>query len=190
MSTNDVPGANPANRDELAMGCWAEHDDGSLMVVSSTENDEVVYSMFDMSKVPPVEFRDKMPIDDFKKYYSWDGKNTKWTWHDKTPFPWDKVIKAGATDGVLPAVSAHDQLQSANSVARAIADKMHLPGHDVDQDQIDHMMGKESPRKMIQSIQDAVDSCPKGASKPGKKLQKLLKKQEKLQKKIEAEMAG
>lgn len=32
MSTNDVPGAKTENRDVLAMGCWAEHEDGSLIL--------------------------------------------------------------------------------------------------------------------------------------------------------------
>jgi len=33
MSTNDVPGAKAANNDALAMGCWAEHADGSLILM-------------------------------------------------------------------------------------------------------------------------------------------------------------
>jgi len=189
MSTSDVPGAKDANNDELAMGCWAEHDDGSLLVVHSTENDEVIYSMFDTSKTPPVEFRDKMPMGDFKAYFSWDGNNVKWTWHDKTPFPWDRIIKSGIRDGVLPAPSGHDQIAEAKSVAESLAEKMGIPGHEIDSDKVDHMMSKESPRKMISNIQEAVDSCPKG-KKGKKKIKKLLKKQEKIQKKIEAEMAG
>ena len=52
MSTTDVPGANPANRDELGVGSWAEHADGSLIFVESTEGDRVVYSMFDVSAEP------------------------------------------------------------------------------------------------------------------------------------------
>lgn len=37
MSTNDVPGANPVNKDILAAGCWAEHADGSLLFVKGNE---------------------------------------------------------------------------------------------------------------------------------------------------------
>ena len=50
MSTNDVPGANPANRDELAMGAWAEHADGSLIFVESTEGGTCIYEVFDLSE--------------------------------------------------------------------------------------------------------------------------------------------
>ena len=58
MSTNDVPGADPRNSDELATGCWAEHEDGSLIFVESTEVNRVIYSVFDMSRTPPLEYRD------------------------------------------------------------------------------------------------------------------------------------
>lgn len=114
MSTNDVPGANPKNNDVLAMGCWAEHSDGSLIFVESVEATRVVYSMFDMV-TPPVEYRDAMDEATFKRQFTWlpeAGKaldikpkpkagataealpapNLKWTWHDKTAFPWDKVM--------------------------------------------------------------------------------------------------
>lgn len=109
MSTNDVPGANPANRDKLAAMCWAEHRDGSLILVESVEPDvggksRVVYSIFDLGLVQPVEYRDAMPEDGFKKVFSWvpgdvedDGDDDdlgkiRWTWHDKTPFPWSRVF--------------------------------------------------------------------------------------------------
>jgi hypothetical protein len=101
MSTNDVPGANPRNGDELAMGCWAEHDDGSLILVESTEASRIIYSIFDMAKEPPIEYRDAMPEVSFKKTFSWDPKsaNEKWARHDKTPFPWEKIIDSGIKDG-------------------------------------------------------------------------------------------
>lgn len=127
MSTNDVPGANPANNDQLALGCWAEHQDTSLMFVESTEGGRVIYSMFDMLKAPPVEYRDAMPEATFKKTFSWklDGKGSleKWTWHDKTAFPWDRVIKAGASDGGRVAFAEH-QL----SAAERVADSLKLRG--------------------------------------------------------------
>lgn len=108
MSTNDVPGANPANRDKLAMGCWAEHSDGSLILVESVEpegagptvkSNRVVYSIFDLGLVQPVEYRDAMPEDGFKKQFSWKADRgakvddeIRWTWHDKKPFPWERVF--------------------------------------------------------------------------------------------------
>jgi len=78
MSTNDVPGYNPANADTLKALCWAEHKDGSLILVESTENGRVIFSMFDISgkdKNPPtsiIEFRDAMPEKGFKQTFSWN----------------------------------------------------------------------------------------------------------------------
>lgn len=100
MSTNDVPGHNPDNHDVLKMGAWAEHTDGSMIFVESTEGSRVIYCMFDLAK--NLQYRDATPETSFKKTFSWDPKNpksTKWTWHDKTPFPWDKVIGSGFQDG-------------------------------------------------------------------------------------------
>lgn len=121
MSTNDVPGANQHNNDELAMGCWAEHDDGSLIFVESTEAFRVIYSIFDVAKVPPIEYRDAMPEAQFKRTFSWKPgtKSERWTWHDKTPFPWDRVIKAGASDGGRLA-SAEAILTAAERVAESL----------------------------------------------------------------------
>jgi hypothetical protein len=130
MSTNDVPGANPANRDALAMGAWAEHADGSLIFVESNEGARVIYSIFDMSKTPIVEFRDAMPEVNFKREYSWDParpSGEKWTWHDKTPFPWDRVIREGARDGLRYA-SARDQL----TAAERVAERLRLRGEEYD----------------------------------------------------------
>jgi len=121
MATCDVPGANPSNHDELRALCWAEHEDGSLILVESTEDDRVIYSLFDVSEVPVVEFRDSMRIGAFKKAFSWDPKNPaseKWTWHDKTLFPWDRVIRNGARDGLRHA-HADDLLSAAERVRRA-----------------------------------------------------------------------
>lgn len=122
MSTNDVPGNNPSNNDELACGCWAEHEDGSLIFVEANEGSRVIYSIFDMEKSPPIEYRDAMPEFNFKKAFSWkpgDNADDKWTWHDKTPFPWDTVIKAGASDGGRFAMADH-QLTAAQRLAESL----------------------------------------------------------------------
>lgn len=119
MSTNDVPGANPQNADVLAMGCWAEHEDGSLIFVESVEMGRVVYSIFDLAQEPPVEYRDGMPEIGFKKAFSWpNDDDLKWTWHDKTPFPWDTVMRdfpAGQKK-----VNADDELSAAQRVAHSL----------------------------------------------------------------------
>lgn len=100
MSTDQVPGNKPETRDELALGCWAEHEDGSMIFVESVEDGRVVYSMFDLTETEIVEYRDSMSELGFKKSFSWPtDTGDKWTWHDKTPFPWDVVIDLGAKDG-------------------------------------------------------------------------------------------
>lgn len=134
MSTNDVPGANSKNCDVLAMGCWAESSDGSLIFVESVENGRAIYSMFDAATQPIMEYRDAMPVDEFKTVFSWQADRSKiknkksknvpadikWVWHDKTPFPWDSVIKKGAKDG-LKYASAADQLSDAQRVADSLS---------------------------------------------------------------------
>lgn len=117
MSTEDVPGANPSNGDKLACGCWAEHKDGSLLLVEGTEGGRVIYSVFDMDRKPPIEYRDAMPQVNFDKQFSRSkgGNKDGWIWHDKSPFPWDKIIKADAKDG-LKSASADDVLNAAQEI--------------------------------------------------------------------------
>ena len=96
MATQDCPGANPANADVLAAGCWAEHDDGSLLFVKGTENQQVIYELYDLAQQPPVYYQDAMREDAFKKAFSYPPVGSspeRWTWHDKTNFPWTKVMK-------------------------------------------------------------------------------------------------
>lgn len=135
MATYDVPGANSANRDVLAMGCWAEHEDGSLIFVESTEANRVIYSIFDTSKSPPIEYRDAVPETAFKKQFSWapGAAGDKWTWHDKTPFPWDRIIKAGAQDG------------SRYAAAERVADSLKLRGASITSD-IGHRADQSAKR--------------------------------------------
>lgn len=173
MATHDVPGANAANHDQLAMGCWAEHDDGSLLFVESTEGKSVVFSMFDLTQDPIVEFRDRLREKDFKEKFSWKpgSKKEKWTWHDKTPFDWDRVIKAGAKDGVRHAC-AHDQLSAAARVAKALGI---VPGI-FDPDSIADQVARELPRMIQDKIQQAIDNLPPRSQK---RVDKYIKKIEK-----------
>jgi len=155
MSTNDVPGSNKINNDELAMGCWAEHKDGSLIFVQSTEGGRVIYMMFDTFTDPITEYRDAMPEKGFKKNFSW-GKSSKikWTWHDKTPFPWDRVIKSGARDGVHHA-SADDTLRAAQKLAKSLK----LRGKKVKKEKYEHMADTEMPfrNRIINKVQNAIN---------------------------------
>jgi hypothetical protein len=166
MSTNDVPGANPANRDELAMGGWAEHEDGSLILVESTEGGRVVYSIFDMEKSPITEYRDAMADGAFKKAFSWnpkDPKSEKWTWHDKTAFPWDRIIKLGGRDGARY-VSAEDQLNAAERIRRSR--EIHR-GREVDIAEIETRVDQlgERAEGIIRRLQRRISGLPKGKGK-------------------------
>lgn len=122
MSTNDVPGHKPENNDKLAMGCWAESEqpnDKSLILVESVENGRVIFSVFDCNRTPIMEYRDAMPEGDFKTYFSWkpgeQKPGGKWRWHDRTLFPWNRIIREGSQDGFKYA-SAAEQLSAAEQV--------------------------------------------------------------------------
>jgi hypothetical protein len=152
MSTNDVPGAKSSNNDSLHMGCWAEHDDESLIFVEANEGSRVVYSIFDMAEDPIIEYRDAMIETDFKSQFSFKGNNIKWTWHDKTPFPWDKIIKNGARGGVKYP-SAYDQLSAAAKVAKSIKAR----GTPVDPTDYEHLADNKRSKSIISKLQRAID---------------------------------
>lgn len=163
MSTNDVPGAKPENRDQLAMGCWAEHDDGSLILVESTEGGRIVYSIFDVARKPITEYRDAMAEGAFKKQFSWKGgADIKWTWHDKTAFPWDRIIREGARDGARFA-DVEEQLSAAERVRRSREIQRGTP---VDPDDIAHRFDQlgDKAEGLISRLQMAISKLS-----PGKK---------------------
>lgn len=122
MSTNDVPGANPANKDVLAAGSWAEHADGSLLFVKGGEGGQVVYELYDLAQDPPIYYQDAMREQAFNDAFSHPptGNSTeKWTWHDKTPFPWSRVMATFAKPKPTHA-DVHDQLTAAARVAQSL----------------------------------------------------------------------
>jgi hypothetical protein len=157
MSTNDVPGANKANADKLKAGCWAEHTDGSLIYVKGTEADMVIYEIFDVATEPPVSYMDAMPRPGFMKQFSVPPVGTSkipWTWHDKTPFPWDRVMKD--LKRPLPAVSrARDILSAAGRVARSLS----LRGRKLTEDAIAHNDDRPARRgrAVLDRIADALE---------------------------------
>jgi hypothetical protein len=134
MSTSDVPGKRESNRDTLHAGCWAEHKDGSLILVESTEigkgGGNVLYSTFSLGSTVS-EYRAAETISKFSSMFSYDpakdksrggtepgqgdGVSEEWTWHDKTPFPWQRVIDAGVR------VAEARQLDPSGAVAKADA---------------------------------------------------------------------
>lgn len=153
MSTNDVPGANPTNGDSLRMGCWAEHEDKSMIFVESTELDRVVYSLFDVSRDPPLEFRDAMAEDEFKKTFSWPNKTgEKWTWHDKTPFPWDRIMRD------FPAGTRVASASAMSTAAARIAESLGLRGRRVEGEDIGHLRDElRSATTIIDRLQRALN---------------------------------
>lgn len=157
MATNDVPGANKANQDKLKAGCWAEHEDGSLIYVKGTEADQVIYEIYDVATEPPVSYTDAMPRAGFMKQFSVPPVGTSripWTWHDKTPFPWDRVMKDLKRPS--PTVSRAKDLLSA---AARVASSLSLRARKVTDDSIRHM--DEAPgrrgRAVLDRIADALE---------------------------------
>lgn len=106
MATHSVPGKKPENQDVLARGCWAEHNDGSLLIVHGIEEGTVVYSLFGAR----TEWSGRMEEDEFKTRYSFSERQDRdeawrWLWHDKTPFPSERIVNAGmrSSENVKPA---------------------------------------------------------------------------------------
>lgn len=153
MSTHDVPGANPKNQDVLAAGCWAEHDDGSLIFVEGNEGGTVVFSMFDLAVQLPVEYRKAMHEQAFKDMFSWkpsDPDSEQWTWHDKTAFPWERVM-ADFPEGAKP-VSADDQI----SAARRVAESLEARAGAVRERHYARPTLQEAATKIMEGISDAI----------------------------------
>lgn len=150
MSTNDVPGAKASNRDSLALGAWAEHEDGSLIFVKSTEG-KVIYEMYDMADDPPTVYTDSMTEPEFKKFFSWDAKvvgKLKWTWHDKTPFPWERIIKSSPRPKPGFA-SAEDQLTATEKVVESLRRRgKDLIGRKAKREEMGHMVDQEESKGM------------------------------------------
>lgn len=150
MSTNDVPGANPTNSDKLGAGCWAEHDDGSLLFVKGSEGGQVIYELYDVAQNPPVSYQDAMRESSFKDAFSYPpvGKSAeKWTWHDKTPFPWSRVMKM--IDKPRPvAADVHDML----SAASRVAESLRLRAHKIQKEDIEH--GTDRTERKARPIMD------------------------------------
>ena len=171
MSTNDVPGAKSHNNDELAMGCWAEHKDGSMIFIKGVENKNVIFDMYDLDVDPPLCYSTSMFQDAFEEKFSWkpdDDNGIRWTWHDKTPMPWQRVMKS-VRDGQMYA-DAQDQLNAASKLAKS----MDLKGTKLTEDEISKLVNKmrrhhrdmeelkqtiqtrKTPRTILQRIQGAI----------------------------------
>lgn len=157
MSTNDVPGAKSSNNDKLSRGCWAEHDDGSLIYVKDIdENDRVIFEIYDLVLNPPAYYPHALAKTDFEKKFSYRNKNDiKWTWHDKTAFPWDKIMQI--IDTPLPVFSAADQISAAERVANSLRARM----HDLNIQHVENLSGqkvlsRKQAKKFMNRIKEAI----------------------------------
>jgi hypothetical protein len=174
MSHLDVPGYGTAANEELKLGCWGEHQDGSLVFVASVENHRVVFQIFDLSAGRVIEYRDAIPQIDFENKFSWSSPNKiqsgPWRWKDKTPFPWDKVIAAGAPSGTGFA-SVQDVLDHAADIkasrdrliggtaAQIVASDLKLQGMELLREEIERLFrqyGKRPMRRLAHELSDAI----------------------------------
>jgi hypothetical protein len=157
MSTQDVPGANPANKDELAAGSWAEHDDGSLIFVKGNEASQVVYEIYDLAQDPPVYYQDAMREAAFKKQFSFPPVGSspeKWTWHDKTPFPWNKVMKT--FDKPRP---VHADVGDTLSAAERVAQSLKLRARQLREDDIEPRTEQvRKGRSILERLERAIEA--------------------------------
>lgn len=126
MATNDVPGANPKNNDKLSRGCWAEHEDGSLIFVKDIdENDRVIFEIYDLSNDKhPVYYPQALTLKEFEKTFSYnpgkkDTSKIKWTWHDKTAMPWERVMRV-IKNPLAVSANVQDSLTAATQVAESL----------------------------------------------------------------------
>jgi len=133
MSTHDVPGANKANHDVLTAGCWAEHEDGSLLFVKGTEQGQVVYELYDLAQDPPVYYQDAMTDTTFKDQFSFRAgiSDIDWVWHDKSPFPWSRVMRTFERPAPL-----HADVQDMLSAAARVAESLKLRAQGLDQNAV------------------------------------------------------
>lgn len=160
MSTHDVPGARAANNDVLAMGCWAEHDDGSMIFVESVEGGTVVYSIFDLSQDPKIEYRDAMPEAVFKDRFSWkpdtdDPDNIQWTWRDKTPMPWERVMEN------FPPGQRHTSAAGQITAAERVARSLHLQAQRIRQEDRRRPLPQRAANAILAGISAAVGELTK-----------------------------
>lgn len=153
MATDTVPGAKPENADKLARGCWAEHADGSMIyVVDKDENDRIIFMMYDLNLDPPQFWTHAMALKEFEKQFTFDPKgkiplsDVRWTWHDKTPMPWERVMKV--IKSPTPQMSVTDALSAAARLAKSLQARMGK----LDEEHVEALSGQGSERAKASAI--------------------------------------
>jgi hypothetical protein len=156
MATQAVPGADPRNLDDLSVGCWAEAKDGSLLHVIGHEGGSVVFQLYDLDEDPPFYYQDAMLEADFKQEFSVPPIGTSrvpWTWHDKTDFPWDRVMKRFS--GKAP---QYADVEDHLSIAAKIGRKLGMRGRRMAKEDLAARSGEGRDRGMriIERLADAI----------------------------------
>jgi len=157
MSTNAVPGANPVNKEYLDRGAWAEDkDQTSLVHVIGKEAGSIVFQIYDLSEDPIIFYQDAMIESEFKNFFSVPPVGTSdvvWTWHDKTDFPFDRVMKRFSSKA-----SHHADVKDQLSVAQRIAAKLHIKGKRLTEEDVSAQTEQERGRGLaiIDAIGDAL----------------------------------
>lgn len=147
MSTNAVPGANPKNRDYLERGAWAEDkDQTSLVHVIGREDGSIVFQIYDLSEDPIIFYQNALIESEFKTFFSVPPVGTSdvtWTWHDKTDFPFDRVMKRFSSKA-----SYHADVKDQLSVAQRIAAALHIKGKRLTKEDVSAQVEREHNRGM------------------------------------------
>ena len=165
MATNSVPGADPKNNDKLNIGCWAEHEDGSMIFVKGVnENDIVVFEIYDFAdEKMPVFYQQALALKDFEKTFSYDPKkidkiNMKWTWHDKTPFPWEKIMQIIQKPVPVPA-NVEDTISAAKRIAESLKARVAMvltEDHILEKQGLSARKGGRTSRTIIDRLKGAM----------------------------------
>lgn len=167
MSTPDVPGYNPKNNDKLSKGNWAEHEDGSLIYVTDiTPKGKVIFELIDLkNRNNPLKYTHAKDLRDFQKSFSYNPKSSdidqiKWTWHDKSPFPWEVVMKQLTNPTpLLPDVM--DEPNAATKVAQSLQCRLVETLTEKDALEMGGLTKKEGPstaRSIFQRLRDAMNA--------------------------------
>ncbi len=156
MSTNDVPGANPVNKDYLDRGAWAEDkDQTSLVHVIGKEAGSVVFQLYDLDENPIIFYQNAMIESEFKDFFSVPPVGTsevEWTWHDKTDFPFDRVMKRFSSKA-----SYHADVQEQMSAAKRINAKLKMKAQRLTEADVSAQMDQERGRGL--AIIDAIGNA-------------------------------
>jgi hypothetical protein len=158
MATTAVPGADPRNLDDLSVGCWAEDAKGtSLIHVIGHEGGSVIFQLYDLEQDPPLFYQDAMLEKEFKGFFSVPPIGTsevRWTWHDKTTFDWNRVMKRLSMKTPNYA-DVEDQL----TITQKIAQTLGMRGRRLAQEDVTARSGERRDRVVgiMERIADAIE---------------------------------